>query len=220
MHRLLFLALLLAPLIQGCVCRPPQPKTASLADGRSFAGWEGDTAGTWRIVDGAFVGGSLTAKVPRNEFLATERNFTNFVLRLEFKLEGDSAKGMVNSGVQFHSQRIPGDSEMAGYQADLGDPSWWGSLYDESRRNKTLAPSDMAKLGPALRRNDWNVYEIRAENGRIRTWINGVLGVDFTEADPAIPQWGRIALQIHGGGPAQVSFRNITLVELPLRRDR
>jgi hypothetical protein len=220
MHRFLLSTVLLVALIQGCACHSSKPGPVSLADGRSFAGWEGDTSKTWRIVDGAFVGGSLAAKVPRNEFLATGRNFTNFVLRLEFKLEGDPAKGMVNSGVQFHSQRIPDNHEMSGYQADLGDPGWWGSLYDESRRNKTLAPSDMASLGPALKRGDWNVYEIRAENGHIRTWINGAAGIDYREADPAIPQWGRIALQIHSGGPALVSFRNIVLEELPVRNDR
>ena len=210
-------SLLLVPAV-GCLClvgcSSPISRPVSLADGKTFAGWEGDTAKTWRIVDGAFVGGSLIAKVPRNEFLATKRNYTNFVLRLEFKLEGVPGQDMVNSGVQFHSQRIPGDHEMIGYQADLGDPDWWGSLYDESRRNRTLAKADMKLIGPALRRDDWNTYVIRAEQGRVRTWINGVAGIDYTEPDPAIPQWGRIALQIHSGGPARVSFRNIALEEL------
>ncbi len=199
----------------GAGCKSPTAKAIALWDGRTFAGWEGDTAQTWSLADDAIVGGSLLTKVPRNEFLATERNYTNFVLRLEFKLEGDTAKGMVNSGVQFHSQRVPGDSEMAGYQADLGDPNWWGSLYDESRRNKTLAPSEMATIGPVLRRNDWNTYEVKAVNGHIQTWLNGIAGVDYIEPDPAIPQSGRIALQIHGGGPARVSFRRITLDERP-----
>ena len=58
----------------------------ALADGMSFAGWEGDTMKTWRIQDGAFVGGSLDEKVPHNEFLCTTREFGNFELRLKFKL--------------------------------------------------------------------------------------------------------------------------------------
>src|SRR5579871_4536208 len=38
----------------------------SLSDGKTFDGWEGDTTKTWRIEDGAFVGGSLNEKVPHN----------------------------------------------------------------------------------------------------------------------------------------------------------
>src|SRR5947208_14218608 len=106
-----------------------------LSDGKTFKGWEGETEKTWRIVDGAFVGGSLTEKVPHNEFLATEKSYANFELRVKFKLLG--SEGMVNGGVQFRSVRIPNHFEMIGYQADMGD-KYWGSLYDESRRRKVL----------------------------------------------------------------------------------
>lgn len=187
----------------------------ALFDGKSFDGWDGDTAKTWRIEDGCFVAGSLDKKVPRNEFLATTKSYGNFILRLKFKLLGDSKKGFVNSGVQVRSQRIPNNHEMTGYQADLGDPTWWGSIYDESRRNKVLAQSDMKAVDQVLRRGDWNDYEIRAEGPRLRTFINGTQVVDYTEPDKSIPLEGRIGLQIHGGGPAQVWFKDITIEELP-----
>jgi len=193
-------------------------KPVPLFDGKTFDGWDGDTRTTWRIEDGCIVGGSLSKKVARNQFLATRRSYGDFVLRLKFKLLGDSKKGFVNSGVQFRSRRVPNDTEMVGYQADLGDPSWWGCLYDESRRNKVLAQSDMARLNKVLRRGDWNDYEIRAEGRRMRTSINGVAGVDYTEKDGKIPQEGRIGLQIHGGGPAEVWFKDITIEELPPAR--
>jgi hypothetical protein len=133
-------------------------------------------------------------------------------------LLGDSKKNFVNSGVQFRSQRVPNDTEMTGYQADLGDPNWWGCIYDESRRNKVMAQTDMAKLNKVLRRGDWNDYEIRAEGRRMRTYINGVLCVDYTEKDAKIPQEGRFGLQIHGGGPAEAWFKDITIEELPAKR--
>jgi hypothetical protein len=196
---------------------PARAKPVALFDGKTFAGWDGDTKATWSIKDGCIVGGSLTSKIPRNQFLATRASYKDFVLRLKFKLLGDPKKGFVNSGVQIRSQRVPGDTEMTGYQADLGDPSWWGSLYDESRRNKVLAQSDMARINKVLKRGDWNDYEIRCEGRRIRTWINGVLGVDYTEPDAKIPQEGRIGLQIHSGGPAEVWFKDITIEELPRR---
>src|SRR5687768_13639627 len=75
-----------------------------LFDGKSFKGLEGDTANTWRIEDGALVGGSLTENVPHNEFIATTATYENFALRLKFRLRG--SEGFINTGVQFHSQRI------------------------------------------------------------------------------------------------------------------
>jgi len=186
----------------------------SLFDGHTFAGWQGGTNKTWRIEDGAIVGGSLTANVPRNEFLSTTRPYTNFVLRLKFKLTGKS--GFINAGVQFRSQRLKQpEHEMSGYQADIGDPEWWGCLYDESRRNKVLAKSNMAEVNKVLRREDWNDYEIRCEDRRVRLAINGVQTVDYTEPDESIEQWGLIAPQIHGGAVAQAAYKDITVEELP-----
>ena len=183
-----------------------------LFDGRTFTGWEGDITKTWRIVEGVIVGGSLEEKVPRNEFLSTQKDFGNFDLRLKFKLVGKD--GQVNAGVQFRSARIPDHFEMIGYQADLGE-GYYGSLYDESRRNKILAAADKEVIAKALKLNEWNEYRIRCEGPRIQLWINGVETVDYTEKDEKIPATGKIALQIHGGGKAEVSYKDIVLEELP-----
>lgn len=186
-----------------------------LFDGRTFDGWDGDTVGTWRIVGDALVGGSLDTQVPHNEFLATLREFDDFVLRVQFKLLG--TEGLINAGVQVRSQRVANHYEMVGYQLDLGDPNWWGSLYDESRRNRLLAQSDLAVIARVLKRNDWNDYEIRCEGRRIVAAINGAQTIDYTEVDMDIPQRGRIALQIHGGGKAQVWYRDIRIRTLNSR---
>ena len=193
-----------------------QAAPVSIFDGKSFDGWEGDTAKMWRIVDGCIVGGSLTEKVARNEFLATQKSYGDFELTLKFKLTGTD--GFVNSGVQFRSVRIPNPpNEMSGYQADIGDPSWWGSLYDESRRNKVLVQSDMAKVSPVLKKADWNEYRIRCEGPRIQLWLNGVQTVDYTEPDASVAREGKIAVQIHGGAKAEASFKDIKIEELPAK---
>jgi hypothetical protein len=190
----------------------PALAPVSLFDGRTFTGWSGDTAKTWRIEGGDLVGGSLTETVPRNEFLCTTRSYANFILRLQFKLLGTD--GFINSGVQFRSQRhTDPPNEMIGYQADLGN-DYWGSLYDESRRKKTLVKPDPAVLSGLVKPGEWNEYEVRAEGRRIRLLLNGRQTVDYTEADEMIPQSGLIGLQIHGGGKAEVRFRNITIEEL------
>lgn len=206
---LLLIALL--PVLTGLRLTPP-PRPVRLFDGRTFRGWEGDTRHTWRIENGALVGGSLYQTVPHNAFLCTTRPYTNFVLRLRFKLVGT---GFVNAGIQFRSQRLTNPPyEMRGYQADLG-PGYWGSLYDESRRNKTLVKPDSALIARILRPGGWNRYEIRAENRRIRLYLNGQKTVDYTEPDETIEQTGLIGLQIHGGGKAEASYKEIELQELP-----
>ena len=187
-------------------------KPAPLFDGKTFAGWEGDTKSTWRIQDGALVGGSLTTQVPRNEFLTTTRSFGDFVLRLKFKLIG--TEGFINGGVQFRSRRLEKPAhEMTGYQADLG-AGYWGSLYDESRRNKTLVAPPEAVIKEVLKPGEWNDYEIRAEGPRIRLAVNGRQTVDYTETDPAIPRDGLIGLQVHGGGKVETWYKDITIQEL------
>jgi len=40
----------------------PPAKAKPLFDGKTFAGWDGDTKKTWRIEDGSLVGGSLSEK--------------------------------------------------------------------------------------------------------------------------------------------------------------
>jgi 3-keto-disaccharide hydrolase len=191
---------------------PPAPGPATpLFDGKTLAGWEGNLS-IWRVADGALTGGSLTETVKVNEFLATTREFSDFIIRFQIKLTGQ--EGFINSGFQIRSQRVPNSSEMSGYQCDFGDPNWWGAIYDESRRNRVLSPSNMVALGPVLRRNDWNDYVIRAAGPRITTWINGQMGTDYRETDSSIPLSGKMAIQVHGGGKALVQVRNVAIQEL------
>ena len=208
MHHLLRLVALCALTIAAAAA---EPAFKPIFDGKTFAGWEGDTNKSFRIKDGVIIGGTMKEKIPQNEFLRTTRNYTNFVLRLKFKLLGEGA----NAGVQFRTKRIPNHHEVSGYQADMGDPEWWGCLYDESRRNKVLAKSDMKEVAKILKRNDWNEYVIRAEGNRIRQYINGLQTIDYTEEDPKIEKSGVIAVQIHSGPPSEAWYKDIEIQELP-----
>jgi hypothetical protein len=186
----------------------PAGKEARLFDGKTLSGWEGAEK-MFRVEEGAIVAGTLKAKIPRNEFLATKKDYGDFELRLKFKLGGSGA----NAGVQIRSERIPNHHEMIGYQADMGD-GWWGALYDESRRNKVLAAPKKEVIAKVLKRDDWNDYRIRCEGKRIQLWINGQQTVDYTEPDEKIPQHGKIALQIHGGPPSEAWYKDIVITEL------
>jgi putative membrane-bound dehydrogenase-like protein len=181
-------------------------------DGKSFSGWEGETNSVWRIRDGAIIGGSLNGN-PRNEFLATQKRFTNFHLRLEYKLIG--TEGFVNGGVQFRSKRLSNPpNEMSGFQADIG-AGFSGCLYDESRRNKMLVLADTNLVTRLERLGDWNSYEVVTRGPEIEIFLNGQRTVSWIERDPAIEKEGVLGLQIHGNNKAEISYRNITLEELP-----
>jgi hypothetical protein len=187
---------------------------APLFDGRTFAGWEGEISQTWRIEAGAITAGSLDKAAPRNEFLATTREFTNFDLRVKFKIQGTEA---LNAGVQFRTKRIPGHHEVSGYQADIG-PGVDGHLYDESRRNRMLATPRKEIVERALRAvapDGWHEYRISADGQRILLWLNGVQTVEYAETDPAIARAGVIALQIHSGMKGTVAYKDIRIEELP-----
>lgn len=188
---------------------PPPGKRVSLGEPSS---WEGDTRKTWRIRDGVITGGSLAETVPHNDFLRTVKEYRNFDLRLKVKLSGT---GFVNGGIQLRSRPADEpDYEMVGYQADMGE-GYWGSLYDESRRNKVLAHTHAEIIRRIVKPNDWNEYVIRCEGKRIRLWLNRVLTVDYTEPDDSIPLAGKIGLQVHGGGKTEAAYRDITIQELP-----
>jgi len=181
-----------------------------LFDGHSLAGWEGNS-NVWRVRDGVIVGGSLAGN-PQNEFLATVTSYTNFVLRLEYKLIG--TEGFVNSGVQFRSVRLKQPAnEMCGFQADIG-AGYSGCLYDESRRNKFLVQATAEQVKRLEKPGDWNRYEVRCAGPRIQIVLNGEKTVDYIENDPALPLDGVFGLQMHGGNKAEVSFRNITIEEV------
>ncbi len=177
-----------------------------LFDGVSLDGWEGDTS-LWSVKDGTIVGTSPGLK--HNDFLATKASYRDFVLKFTFRMTGDPN---ANSGVQFRSVRVPG-TEMSGYQADIGQ-GYWGCLYDESRRNKVLVDaSDKAKA--SVRRDGWNHYVIRCQGDHITLTLNGVTSVDYVEKDAAIARDGKIAVQIHAGGPMKVEFKDIYIQPLP-----
>ncbi len=180
-----------------------EPDFVPLFNGTDLTGWEGDLF-LWKVEDGLLVGRS--PGIGYNDFLTTVDEFEDFVLRFEVHLLGDTG----NSGVQIRSRRVPGSMEMEGYQADIG-PTWWGNLYDESRRNVTLAQAPEATLRRALKPDAWNEYEVSAVGERIVLRLNGVVTVDYLEKDNSVERNGLIGLQLHSGPPLEVRFRNIRI---------
>ena len=175
-------------------------------NGKDLTGWEGDNE-IWIVEDGTLIGRSRG--ILHNDFLATTKTYTDFVLRFQIRLVDN--KG--NSGVQFRSKRVPDSHEVSGYQADVGQ-IWWGALYDESRRKRVLVKPEPEDLKKALKPADWNDYEVTAIGNKIIMSINGVKMIDYVETEPEIARSGIIATQVHAGGPMEVQFRNIRIKEI------
>ncbi|HWN95818.1 MAG TPA: DUF1080 domain-containing protein, partial [Methylomirabilota bacterium] len=162
-----------------------------------------------------------------NSFLCTTREYTNFILELEFKV----AKGL-NSGVQIRSHaydqptviewkgrsyKVPA-GRVHGYQIEI-DPSaraWTGGLYEEGRRGWFQNLTNNPAARSAFKQNDWNKLHIQANGDHITSSINGVPAADYR--DP-VETSGFIALQVHGVGnrtnDMEVRFRNVRIKELP-----
>ena len=174
-----------------------------LFNGKNLEQFIVDTPGVWRVENGAIVGKHEGMKY--NDFLRTKKHYSNFVLRVKFQL----VNGEGNSGVQFRSKPVPDSHEVSGYQADVGQ-QYWGTLYDESRRKKTLAGPKPEQLA-TLDKKGWNEYVITARGNRITLDLNGIRTVDYIETEPGIEQDGFIALQVHSGPAIEVRFKDLDI---------
>ena len=175
-----------------------------LFNGRNLDGWDVDTASLWQVRDGLIVGKS--PGLSYNEFLRTKKHYSDFILKAKIRI----INGKGNSGIQFRSKAVPDSHEVSGYQADAF-PGLWGSLYDESRRNKTLAspqPEFLAKLDTTA----WHSYIITAQGNHIRLELDGTTTVEYHEKDPGIETTGFIGLQVHASRePIEVWFKDLVI---------
>ncbi len=225
-------SLLIVILILSGLCFAQQPDSVSLFDGQSLDGWIQRGGHARYDVDHGMIVGTAVPHSP-NSFLCTTRDFADFVLELDLKVDDG-----LNSGIQIRSHyteqplmvqmphadgneksyTIPAKC-VFGYQVEVdpSDRAYSGGIYDEARRGwlYDLEGDRHQAVREAFRRNDWNHYKIQAMAASLRTWINGVLVAELTDA---VDSRGFIALQVHAiehDRPLQVRWRNIWIRELP-----
>lgn len=180
-----------------------------LFNGKNLDEWVVDTPGLWRVENGMIIGKSPGLKY--NDFLRTKKHYKNFILKVTFQMTDETGKA--NSGVQFRSKPMEGSHEVIGYQADMGQ-QYWGCLYDESRRKKVLVQAS-AEAVAKLNKSGWNEYVITARGNRITLDLNGVKSVEWVETEAGIEQSGFLALQLHGGPPLEMKFKDLKIKVLP-----
>jgi Domain of Unknown Function (DUF1080) len=179
-----------------------QQKTSewtSLFNGKDLKGFKQlNGKAKYEVRNGEIVG--ITKFGEPNSFLATEKNYGDFILELDLKMFAD-----MNSGVQFRSQSaVPGGEHSSakipdrvyGYQAEVdpSDRAWSGGIYDEARRGWLYSLENNPSAKKAFKKTDWNHYKIECIGNSIRTWINGVPCAQIIDD---INPSGFIALQVH-----------------------
>jgi len=150
----------------------PAADWTPLFDGTSLKGWtqRGGQA-SYKVEEGSIVG-TAVPNTP-NSFLCTERDYGDFILELEFRIDPT-----LNAGIQFRSQSLPDykKGQVHGYQMEI-DPSqrgWSGGIYDEGRRGWIFPLELLPEARYAFKQNEWNRYRIEAIGDSIRTWVNGI----------------------------------------------
>ncbi|NJN28192.1 MAG: DUF1080 domain-containing protein [Cyclobacteriaceae bacterium] len=175
----------------------------SLFNGKNLDGWIIYGTEKWYVEHGELICESGADK--EYGYLATEKNYKDFELMLEFFLLANG-----NSGVFFRST-IEG-TKISGWQAEVEPVGGeTGGIYESYGRGWLITPEKSKR--DAQKVNEWNTMKIRVVGGNVTTWLNGTQMVTFT--DEKIGQAnGQIALQIHDGGGIKVKWRNIMLEEL------
>lgn len=183
-----------------------------LFNGKDLTGWKQlNGKAEYKVVDDAIVGIS-TMNTP-NTFLATEKDYGDFILELEFKVDDG-----LNSGIQIRSLSLPekNNGRVHGLQVEIdpSDRAWSAGLYDEARRG-WLYPLDVnPPAKKAFKKGDWNKLRVEAIGDTIRTWLNGVPCANLADT---LTTKGLIALQVHGIGRnekldgKEIAWRNIRI---------
>jgi hypothetical protein len=164
----------------------------------------------WKVEDGALVNDG------RGGNLATVKDYRNFELLLDWKIEPKGDSGIYLRGIP-QVQIWDSDSlDPNRYRLEFGKGS--GALWNNSN------PSDKVPLKRADRPpGEWNTFRIIVKDGRVTVYLNGelvakdVLLENIWERGKPIPEAGPIELQQHpkqDGSFGKIAFRNIFIKEL------
>ncbi|MFN3189105.1 MAG: DUF1080 domain-containing protein [Aureliella sp.] len=182
-------------------------------DGKTLNGWTG------AVDDYDVVDGSIRCKPGRGGVLFTENEYSDFVVRLEFKLPAGGnnglairypGKGRASYDGMCELQVLDNDAEK---YASLDARQYHGSAYG-------IAPAYRGYLRPT---GEWNYQEVTVRGSRIEVELNGtrILNADLdsvTEYKDGRDHPGKKLRSGHFGFAGHndpVLFRNITIKELP-----
>ncbi len=183
----------------------------SLFNGKDLSGWHQLNGQAKYTVSNGEIIGTTVSDTP-NSFLATDKDYGDFILELDLLVDND-----MNSGIQFRSisKTDVMNGRVHGYQCEV-DPSpraWSAGIYDEARRGWLYTNELNLAAKSAFKLGDWNHYRIECVGNSIRTWLNGIpVAYLIDDMTPS----GLIALQVHAIGKddkpgKQIKWKNIRI---------
>jgi len=193
----------------------PERGFVSLFDGKSLSGWTlvGGSGSGYVVRDGTIVcpkdgGGNLMS----------DKEYQDFVLRFEYKLELGG-----NNGIAIRAP-LEGDAAYLGIECQvLDDPAPIYKDLQPWQYHGSLYGVVASKRGAPKPAGQWNTEEISAIGRKFKLKVNGktIIDADLNRvADPGIllqhpgmlREKGRIGFCGHG--PEEVAFRNIRIREI------
>jgi len=195
-------------------CMAQKQEWTPLINGKNLKDWKKlNGTADYTLEAGTITGISKTGSP--NTFLATAKEYTNFILEYDVKMD----EGL-NSGVQLRSHSLPAyhEGRVHGLQVECEDSqrAWAGGLYDEDRRGWRYPLEYNPAAKTAFKKGEWNTYRVLAFNNHILTWVNGTACAHLIEESS---ETGFIALQVHAIGDNQalagkkIQWRNIRIKE-------
>jgi hypothetical protein len=182
----------------------------ALFDGKTLEGWVGAVNG-YTAEDGR-----LLIKQHGGGNLFTEKEYSDFIFRFEFKLppggnNGIGIRSPLEGNPAYAAMEIQVLDNTAERYAKLKEWQYHGSIYG-------VVPAKRGCLKPV---GEWNSEEIKAVGSRITVTVNGmvIVDADLSKIEPidghAHPglhrESGHIGFLGHGAG---VEFRNIRIKPL------
>ncbi len=192
-----------------------QTDWVQIFNGQDIKGWEVlNGSAPFKAVNGTIVGTSIINSP--NTFLTTKKQYTNFVLEYEMKMD----EGL-NSGVQIRSQsnKDYNNGRVHGPQVECEDSKrgWAGGIYDEARKGWRYPLAYNQTAQSAFKKGEWNTFRVVAYENHIMTWVNGVPAANLVEE---AVETGFIALQVHSIGQntnlagKKIQWKNIRIKEM------
>ena len=187
-----------------------------LFNGKNLDGWtQRNGTATYEVKGDTIVG--TTAKGSPNSFLCTDKEYGDFELTFEVKVDNE-----LNSGVQIRSKTHGGPKgRVNGPQVEIEasgkNGAEAGYIYGEACGG-WMTPKDKLIPHKHFKDGEWNAYRVVAKGPRIQVWLNGEPISDLVdEAKFKSHPEGFIGLQVHaigGDKKFQVAWRNLKLKEL------
>lgn len=181
----------------------PSLAQTKLFNGKNLKGWKLYGTEKWYVENGELICESGPDK--QYGYLATEKDYKDFELTVEFKQESNG-----NSGVFFHSN-IEG-TKITGWQAEVAPPGHsTGGIYESYGREWLIKPDP--SLDKVLKDGDWNTLVVKMKGNVVETFLNGTKMITLDDEKIGAAN-GKIALQIHDGGGVKVLWRKVEIKTL------